>query len=134
MPQKPNFLQSEMACPLSLHMLPLKHTGTTCKSKSTLFKQVYLLNFSIKINRLLKFKQKSPLLKQWQSIPETSEISQPLTPFRTTYKVEENRTVEENKTLGCSYVRLCTESKHTGLSRFSSALEDTGKTNSHNKL
>lgn len=85
--QKPNFLQSEMACLLSLHMLPLKHIGTTCKSKSTLFKQVYLLNFNIKINKLLKFKQKSPLLNQWQSTPETSEILQPLTPFRTTYKV-----------------------------------------------
>lgn len=89
-----------MACPLSLHALSLKHTGTTHKSKSTSFKQIYLLNFIIKINKLLKFKQKSPLQKQWQSTAKTFEIFQCISPFGTTLglKIRNKKIVEENNT------------------------------------
>lgn len=100
-------------------MLSLKHTGTTGKSKPTLFKQVYFLNFNIKINTLLIFKQRSPLLKQWQSTSKTCEIFQPFPPFRTTLGLKiKNNKVEENNTGQHLAAAIKSKSKHTGLSRF----------------
>lgn len=99
-------------------MLSLKHTGTTGKSKPTLFKQVYFLNFNIKINTLLIFKQRSSLLKQWQSTPKTCEIFQPLPLFRTTLGLKiRNNKVEENTGQHLA-AAIKSKSKHTGLSRF----------------
>lgn len=93
-----------------------------------MLKQFYLLSSNIKISKLLRYKQKTPLLKQLWNTAKNFEIFQPMSPFRTTLG-HKSRKNQHNTTFGCRCMRLYIESKHKW-----SALKHKGKPNLSNKL